>query len=638
MHAVHEWLHYLERETVIAGMTLAHGVQGDTNSCGVFAINMVAHSIFDEPLLCTESTSAGRAYVFNNIGNYYLRLTDDDTPPISLQSSNPDTNLFSADSTSDLTGGLPQAGDQILTSESSSGDLAGDPTGDFTGERAGDGLSLGNLAANLTGDLASDWASNQLSSGDLAGDLTGDQASDRLSSSDKAGDPTNNQSGDPTGVRTRDPTGELAGSLTGKSISSFDDIPQKLVAATVSPRPSTHIAEIFKKGFVDNTSSSTKKRKADSDDGERYKKYLKPNPKPIRTANSSVNARKTLAAAKAGTFTINRCREIGWKEKILAIDPGATFTPDNVIDVCCSNCGKIVRTKTVYDVTRFKAYYLDRVCKKATVKHKHTLPDQSIDAWATRVKPEGSSKPPSPKKTAVPCPGLTVHDDKSVVKYLSRTMAAGGGARSVVVLAKKRYGVTFSKLRRAVKRLILDLQTAEHRWRNNHWRERVFASSCLGTISFLGNIVSVRILPCANCNALFQDRHFRRALKRDACEDSNSKFINHRFRIGPLLATKYRKTVGLRELLQAAKSDTESVLLRYASGVVDGKYPDNKLLAGLIESFTNVEEHKKKGKGMQNFQYPPEWDKFMHLLSIKSSRVYKFLSKYLPARSQRSFR
>lgn len=47
------------------------------------------------------------------------------------------------------------------------------------------------------------------------------------------------------------------------------------------------------------------------------------------------------------------------------------------------------------------------------------------------------------------------------------------------------------------------------------------------------------------------------------------------------------------------------------------------------------EEH---GVGMQNMQYNPAYDKFVHIIKISSGRVFRFLSKHLPAWSECSYR
>ncbi|TFY73791.1 hypothetical protein EWM64_g10221 [Hericium alpestre] len=49
-------------------------------------------------------------------------------------------------------------------------------------------------------------------------------------------------------------------------------------------------------------------------------------------------------------------------------------------------------------------------------------------------------------------------------------------------------------------------------------------------------------------------------------------------------------------------------------------------------------DREERGVGMQNFRYSPSYDEFIHIVSIQSPEVHRFLSEHLAARTQRSFR
>lgn len=78
MEAITQWLVYLGEHMTVAGMTLLHGRQSDSHSCGAYVINMAAHSIFGdlEPLLSVESEAFGRARAFNLICKHYFFSSD----------------------------------------------------------------------------------------------------------------------------------------------------------------------------------------------------------------------------------------------------------------------------------------------------------------------------------------------------------------------------------------------------------------------------------------------------------------------------------------------------------------------------------------------------------------------------------
>ena len=69
-----------------------------------------------------------------------------------------------------------------------------------------------------------------------------------------------------------------------------------------------------------------------------------------------------------------------------------------------------------------------------------------------------------------------------------------------------------------------------------------------------------------------------------------------------------------------------------------GKYDDLKVFTGLIEAMVMVKDRKDRGVGLQNFAYPPDYDEFINIVKIHSPRAFRFLSKYLPARTERSYR
>jgi len=49
-------------------------------------------------------------------------------------------------------------------------------------------------------------------------------------------------------------------------------------------------------------------------------------------------------------------------------------------------------------------------------------------------------------------------------------------------------------------------------------------------------------------------------------------------------------------------------------------------------------DKEERGIGMQNFNYAPAWDEFIHIVALHSPRAHKFLSQHFPARTRRSLR
>lgn len=71
--------------------------------------------------------------------------------------------------------------------------------------------------------------------------------------------------------------------------------------------------------------------------------------------------------------------------------------------------------------------------------------------------------------------------------------------------------------------------------------------------------------------------------------------------------------------------------------MLQGKY-DNKVFNGLLHAIVLGHEREEHGKGMQNFQYSPEWEEMCNIVRIHSPRAYEALKKQLPMPSIRNLR
>jgi len=87
--------------------------------------------------------------------------------------------------------------------------------------------------------------------------------------------------------------------------------------------------------------------------------------------------------------------------------------------------------------------------------------------------------------------------------------------------------------------------------------------------------------------------------------------------------------------LQDAKN---TPCVKFAKGVLSGKYKDLKVFTGLVEAMVSKTDREERGIGMQNFHYPPAYDEFIHIVNIHSPRAHRFLAEHLPARTERSYR
>ncbi|KAJ7602998.1 hypothetical protein DFH06DRAFT_1350726 [Mycena polygramma] len=199
---------------------------------------------------------------------------------------------------------------------------------------------------------------------------------------------------------------------------------------------------------------------------------------------------------KSGKFTIDPVKYENFKTSVRKLDSQAEFLGDaNVADIRSirhSKCGRIVKGKQPYEVSRFRAHVQDP--KGCRIVHRgagmSTL--TSIFAGVPPSKPEHNSLPVVEK----PCPGITEDDIPNVEKYLRRSGAMGGGSRSVFKIARQKFG------KASRRKEVQHTQYHEQKWRNDHQNLRVFSTDCKKTVSCRG----ARPCACSSCSALLSSK------------------------------------------------------------------------------------------------------------------------------------
>ena len=288
-----------------------------------------------------------------------------------------------------------------------------------------------------------------------------------------------------------------------------------------------------------------------STEEKRKTKYVKAGEGTSRSAKASRTRREKLLD---GTLTIEPWRINVWKKKVLKDDLKAEFDPKNVRHARHSRCGKYIKMKDPCDIGCWKDHIEtcnERKSKrpaggtprlfqmdwlKVTVEKK--IDDESDD---------GSQGGSEPELKKVPCPGITVSDDPRVLQYLKRTGASGGGGRSLAVIAKQVYKKLFSQLsKKTNKKVVVDKQMQEWKWKNDHVNHRVYATLCQQTVVDRSPKLPH---PCTECSVVLRSRAFKNAVRRPIPSDKTSKFVNYRFR-NPLLGSIYACTIGVREIVE----------------------------------------------------------------------------------------
>jgi hypothetical protein len=283
---------------------------------------------------------------------------------------------------------------------------------------------------------------------------------------------------------------------------------------------------------------------------------------PIGISKSSVHAKKTRDAAKRGQLTIKEEQEKKWRESLTKIDPNVEFINANVSAARHYNCGKTIKVKQPYDTTRFSKHVSG--CKGIKKKSNTSggaptlFQMASVGKWAAKVVPQAVLENPTKK---VPCHGVSGADHTLIPEYLGRTMAKGGGSRSIAKIALGMFQKTFSLLGGKEKKAVDDIQCHEHQWRNDHAKLRVFSTRCKRSMMVRSD--SADSGSCTECQALLQNNKFTIALRKPTPHKKNYKFVNRRFQ-DPVLGELYARTKGLQDLIESAVLAVEGHCWRMA--------------------------------------------------------------------------
>ncbi|KIJ11647.1 hypothetical protein PAXINDRAFT_164081 [Paxillus involutus ATCC 200175] len=153
---------------------------------------------------------------------------------------------------------------------------------------------------------------------------------------------------------------------------------------------------------------------------------------------------------------------------------------------------------------------------------------------------------------------------------------SGGGSRSVVEISKEQFKKTFGELSKRQKQIVLDKQTHERTWSNDHQTLRVFSTRCEKSVApnFLPNGHSIR--PCSECIAILSLKNFRTAIKKPVPTDKNYVHMNYRYH-PEVLERLFALNIGIREIFESA----------FTTGILQGKYKDLKVFTGLVEAMVS---------------------------------------------------
>ena len=297
-------------------------------------------------------------------------------------------------------------------------------------------------------------------------------------------------------------------------------------------------------------SSDTTESYSSSDSDVHVPKYVKPGEGTSRSAIASCRLKESF---RNGTAKLNETKYRNWEQKVLAGDSDAEFSiKGDCWKVRHSVCGAWKPMREPYSLKRWTEHLKD--CKKRMDKKPMKIlktPTLFNLGFTKGAKKEDTVVEPSRLEhlPTVPCPGITEADNVRVKQYLKRTGALGGGGRSLAVIAKEKFKKLFSKLANAKnKKIVLDTQMHEWRWRNEHENFRVFSTTCQKKVPAQSNAAK-RLKPCSQCQSVLCSKAFKNAIHVPPPPDHHYSFINYRFR-NKVLGSIFGRTIGVKHIIE----------------------------------------------------------------------------------------
>ncbi|KAJ3513597.1 hypothetical protein NMY22_g14994 [Coprinellus aureogranulatus] len=347
-----------------------------------------------------------------------------------------------------------------------------------------------------------------------------------------------------------------------------------------------------------------------------------------REGTSWARQKELKARSKDKHFKAHDMKLSNFRTKILAIDEHAEFQADDLNAVRCSACTQWVFMRALYDTLRFTEH---RKSKKCQGVQSTGLVTKSL--WSLGFVYKKAARSTSTCMVPVPCPALTRQSDPRIDNYLSRTSVQFGGAPSRFVITRELFGpdARWSELSKKRQRMVVRREKVLALWRNAHDIEAVFSTQCESTVYAGGEADPP---PCEACHALHKLHTFQVAIRRPMPLEKNMKFVPKAYRCSQL-GEIYLRYTGVRELME--KEDGKSPWLKFAVGVVDGKY-DCDVLFGMVEAFVAKADRLARGKSLRNLKYSGAFSDFCDVLACLSPVGYRTFQEHFGGRSMESMR
>ncbi|KAJ7191853.1 hypothetical protein GGX14DRAFT_596768 [Mycena pura] len=329
-------------------------------------------------------------------------------------------------------------------------------------------------------------------------------------------------------------------------------------------------------------------------------------------------------------------------------DPNPGLDINNPKQVVCSRCNKTIQLQALYDCWRFRDHWFNtkKPCKPPKTRPVHASLTSFFKPLAPKATEATTVVVRTPQEFQKFCPGLTGAIHARIDYYIDNCPATGGGARQINFYVEALFHdsdgittITDPDLTLEQRKAAYARQALDRGWRieTSPQRASVVSTRCLVKFSvFSAAAVDDPKVVCRECWAVYIQRTFRTAINRNRDKTHAQAKCTPKLYSNPIhtrLALQYE---GLTELL--SERSGLGVFARFARGVSQGQYKDNKVFMGIVETMVLATERRIRGVGMQNFKYPTEFREFGALIRMSSPRTYRVMAQHLRMETERSIK
>ena len=186
---------------------------------------------------------------------------------------------------------------------------------------------------------------------------------------------------------------------------------------------------------------------------------------------------------------------------------------------------------------------LNSFFSKQPVKQMPADTKMMVDGDVQVVRPDVA-----PQTAEHPCLGITASHDERINRFITRTGAEGGGARSVTKIANTLFNKAYGELSERKKSQVHAAQMHEWSFRIDRLRMAIHSSKCDKFV--LAPQGEDGPHTCSQCLSMYDsDQRLKSGLQKPMPKSTNFKFLNTQYQ-GKSTAERYAKTQGLLEIIQ----------------------------------------------------------------------------------------